>query len=91
MHQRDTLYINGNWVAPSGQGKIEVNEASTEQVIGRIPEGDGASSRLDQSRSALFGDHKHSGNGREVVRYGLHELHKYTSHQFPPSRCASPG
>ncbi|MGC1215199.1 MAG: aldehyde dehydrogenase family protein [Micromonospora sp.] len=33
------LYIGGEWVEPSGPGTIEVVDASTEEVIGRIPEG----------------------------------------------------
>lgn len=33
------LYIDGRWRAPAGTGKIEVLSASTEEVIGSIPEG----------------------------------------------------
>lgn len=40
MHQRDQLYINGRWTAPHGAGRIDVISASTEEVMGRIPEGD---------------------------------------------------
>ncbi|WP_026075656.1 aldehyde dehydrogenase family protein [Noviherbaspirillum massiliense] len=40
MHNRDTLYINGKWVSPSGRNRIDVINASTEEVMGRIPEGD---------------------------------------------------
>ena len=36
---RDRLYIGGEWVEPSGDGTIEVIDSTTEQVIGRIPEG----------------------------------------------------
>ncbi len=36
---RDRLYIGGEWVEPSGDGSIEVIDSTTEQVIGRIPEG----------------------------------------------------
>ena len=35
----DQLYIGGDWVDPSGEGAIEVTSASTEEVIGRVPEG----------------------------------------------------
>ena len=38
----DKLYINGAWVAPSGKGAIEVINSATEEVMGRIPEGDAA-------------------------------------------------
>jgi betaine-aldehyde dehydrogenase len=37
--QRETLYIDGAWVAPAGSGRIEVRSASTEEVIGSVPEG----------------------------------------------------
>ena len=36
---RDRLYIGGEWVEPSGSDTIEVIDSTTEQVIGRIPEG----------------------------------------------------
>ncbi|UOX91066.1 aldehyde dehydrogenase [Amycolatopsis sp. FBCC-B4732] len=34
----ESLYIGGKWVAPSSARTIEVVSASTEQVIGRVPE-----------------------------------------------------
>jgi aldehyde dehydrogenase (NAD+) len=37
--ERAELYIGGQWTAPSGDGTIEVINASTEEVMGRIPEG----------------------------------------------------
>ena len=36
---RDKLYIGGEWVDPAGDGTIEVVNPSTEEVVGRIPEG----------------------------------------------------
>ncbi|MBI4955378.1 MAG: aldehyde dehydrogenase family protein [Myxococcales bacterium] len=42
MHNHDKLYIDGAWVAPSGPGHIDVTSPSTEEVIGRIPEGSSA-------------------------------------------------
>jgi betaine-aldehyde dehydrogenase len=39
MHDRDRLYINGEWVPSAGTGMIDVINASTEEVLGRIPEG----------------------------------------------------
>ncbi len=33
------LYIGGEWVAPAGTGTLEVIHATTEEVMGRIPEG----------------------------------------------------
>jgi aldehyde dehydrogenase (NAD+) len=37
-HYRD-LYIGGDWCAPAGTGSIDVLSASTEEIIGSIPEG----------------------------------------------------
>ena len=42
MQNRDKLYIDGRWTASSGSRFIEVINASTEAVMGRIPEGDAA-------------------------------------------------
>lgn len=39
MQQRDKLFIHGKWVSPHGSGSIDVINASTEAVMGRIPEG----------------------------------------------------
>ncbi len=39
MLDRTMLYINGEWVAPDGKDTIDVLSASTERVIGRVPEG----------------------------------------------------
>jgi aldehyde dehydrogenase (NAD+) len=36
---RHKLYIGGGWVEPSGQGTLEVIDSTTEQVMGRVPEG----------------------------------------------------
>jgi aldehyde dehydrogenase (NAD+) len=36
---RDKLFIGGEWVEPAGDGSIEVVNPTTEEVIGRIPEG----------------------------------------------------
>ncbi len=37
--EHSQLYIDGGWVSPSGDATIEVVNASTEEVMGRIPEG----------------------------------------------------
>lgn len=39
MQVHDKLYINGQWVAPKGTGKIEVIDPSTEEVCGVVPSG----------------------------------------------------
>ena len=36
---RDKLYIGGEWVEPAGTETIDVINPTTEEVIGRIPEG----------------------------------------------------
>jgi aldehyde dehydrogenase (NAD+) len=36
---RDKLYIGGEWVAPAGTGTLEVVNPTTEEVVGRVPEG----------------------------------------------------
>jgi len=35
----DKLYVNGQWVAPAGNGTLDVINSTTEEVMGRIPEG----------------------------------------------------
>ncbi|AYC32503.1 aldehyde dehydrogenase family protein [Pseudomonas cavernae] len=40
MRKHRTLFIDGAWVAPSGQGLAEVLNPATEQVIGQVPLGD---------------------------------------------------
>jgi aldehyde dehydrogenase (NAD+) len=42
MHNFEKFYINGEWVAPSGSGTIEVIDPTTEQACGSVPSGDGA-------------------------------------------------
>ena len=39
MRVHDELYIGGKWVRPLGNGTIDVLNASTEEVMGRVPEG----------------------------------------------------
>jgi acyl-CoA reductase-like NAD-dependent aldehyde dehydrogenase len=36
---RDTFFLDGRWVAPLGSGSIDVIDSTTEEVIGRVPEG----------------------------------------------------
>ncbi len=39
MQDRDKLYIDGAWVPSTGKGSIDVVNATTEEVMGRVPEG----------------------------------------------------
>jgi aldehyde dehydrogenase (NAD+) len=52
---RDKLYINGQWVAPHGKGKITVVDPSTEGVYAEIPEGapEDANSAIHAARAAF--------------------------------------
>jgi acyl-CoA reductase-like NAD-dependent aldehyde dehydrogenase len=47
---RDRLYIGGEWVEPAGDGIIEVVDSTTEEVMGRVPEGTAAD--VDRAVSA---------------------------------------
>ena len=42
MFLRDELFIGGDWTRPAGTGRIEVVSASTEEVIGNVPDGTAA-------------------------------------------------
>jgi acyl-CoA reductase-like NAD-dependent aldehyde dehydrogenase len=35
----DKLYINGQWTEPTGKGLLDVINSTTEEVMGRVPEG----------------------------------------------------
>src|SRR5437764_5084532 len=37
--ERDRFYIGGEWTPPAGDGTIEAIDATTEEVMGRVPEG----------------------------------------------------
>ena len=39
MRVQDKFFIGGQWVAPSGGDTIEVHNAGTGEVMGRIPAG----------------------------------------------------
>jgi aldehyde dehydrogenase (NAD+) len=41
-NDRDSIYIDGQWVASSGTELIEVENPATEQIIGRVPAGTAA-------------------------------------------------
>jgi aldehyde dehydrogenase (NAD+) len=41
-NDRDSIYIDGQWVASSGSEAIEVENPATEEVIGRVPSGTAA-------------------------------------------------
>ena len=39
MTVREELYINGMWAQPAGRGMLDVINSTTEDVMGRVPEG----------------------------------------------------
>ncbi|HJL01535.1 MAG TPA: aldehyde dehydrogenase family protein [Polyangiaceae bacterium LLY-WYZ-15_(1-7)] len=39
MHERDRIYVRGEWVASEGEGRFEVIDAATEEVLGHVPAG----------------------------------------------------
>jgi aldehyde dehydrogenase (NAD+) len=57
MQTKDTLYIGGEWVAPSTSNVIEVISPTTEEVIARVPEAaEGDVDRaVEAARAALAG------------------------------------
>lgn len=50
MVVRDTIYIGGAWIPSAGTGMIDVTDPSTEETIGRIP--DGAPADVDRAVAA---------------------------------------
>ena len=42
MHARENIYIDGKWVAASGEGSIEIVNPATEQCIGSVRVGSAA-------------------------------------------------
>ncbi|HJV85186.1 MAG TPA: aldehyde dehydrogenase family protein [Noviherbaspirillum sp.] len=57
MQNRDSFYINGKWVPASGKNRIEVINASTEEVMATIPDGDenDANAAVAAARAAFDG------------------------------------
>jgi len=57
VQNHDELYIGGKWIAPSGKGSIQVINAATEEVMGRVPRGDARDldSAVDAAAAAFAG------------------------------------
>jgi aldehyde dehydrogenase (NAD+) len=57
MHSRDKFYIGGHWVAPSGKQVLEVHNAGSGEVMGKVPAGDekDAEAAIAAARAALEG------------------------------------
>ena len=50
MRDYDKIYVDGGWVPSAGSGSIEVINASTEEVMGHVP--DGAPADVDAAVAA---------------------------------------
>jgi aldehyde dehydrogenase (NAD+) len=57
IDERDRLYIDGQWVPARGPGSIEVINATTEEVMGRVPSGDASDidRAVEAARAAFAG------------------------------------
>ena len=75
MKDCKNLYIGGRWVAPSGRGTIDVLSASTEEIIGRIPEGDAtdADAAVRAARAAFDDWSRTTPAGRADFLQRIHE------------------
>jgi len=75
MQVRDQLYINGQWAAPKGNKSIDVINASTEEVMGRIPEGGEAdvNAAVAAARAAFDGWAATSAAERAAFLQKIHE------------------
>jgi betaine-aldehyde dehydrogenase len=75
MQIRDKLYINGQWAAPTGKKTIDVLSASTEGLIGRVPEGtaEDTDAAVRAARAAFEGWAAISAAERAVHLSRIHE------------------
>ncbi|MGH9184503.1 MAG: aldehyde dehydrogenase family protein, partial [Acidimicrobiales bacterium] len=56
MHVYEKIYIDGAWVEPIGTGTAEVINSSTEEVMGRVPQGNAEDvDRAAKAARAAFG------------------------------------
>jgi aldehyde dehydrogenase (NAD+) len=55
MLQKDTLFIDGRWTAAHGRASIDVHNAATGEVMGRVPAGDehDAAAAVEAARRAF--------------------------------------
>src|SRR5215203_5119134 len=57
MFEWDQLYIGGRWIEPAGAAKFDVVCPSTEELVGRVPEGTEAD--MDRAVAAARGAFDH--------------------------------
>jgi aldehyde dehydrogenase (NAD+) len=65
----DELFIGGEWIKPRGSDRISVLAASTEEVVGSVP--DGTNADVDAAVNAARGAFEASGIGRALGPEGL--------------------
>jgi acyl-CoA reductase-like NAD-dependent aldehyde dehydrogenase len=72
------FYINGQWAAPKGDKFIDVINASTEEVMGRVPEGseDDVNAAVAAARAAFDGWAATPAAERAAVLQKIHEGQK---------------
>ena len=75
MHDRDKLYINGEWISSQGKGVIGILDPATELVIGHVPEGT-AEDAVAAVTAAAAAFEQWSGTSREVRAALLTRLHQ---------------
>jgi len=75
VQKRDKVYIDGAWVAPSGTDTIDVVNATTEQVMGTIPQcaPDDADKAVKAARAAFDGWSQTSVEDRAKFLQRIHE------------------
>jgi acyl-CoA reductase-like NAD-dependent aldehyde dehydrogenase len=75
VQKRDKVYIDGAWVAPSGSDTIDVVNATTEEVMGTIPQctPDDADKAVKAARAAFDGWSQTSVEDRAKFLQRIHE------------------
>jgi len=85
MLVRDKFYIGGQWVAPSGAQTIDVHNAGTGEVMGRVPAG------TEKDIDAAAEGWTVSGDGTVRVKLAPGQLRQLDPSQHPTKRGASNG
>ncbi|HEX6418366.1 MAG TPA: aldehyde dehydrogenase [Acidimicrobiales bacterium] len=91
---KDTLYVGGEWVAPSSTDTIEVVSPTTEEVIARVPEAaEGDVDRaVEAARAALAGPYpRHSPDERAEYLVKLSQAIQARSQEIADTITAEMG
>ena len=93
MQIRDALYINGQWTKSAGGKTLDVISASTEEVIGRIPEGNAADANaaVAAARAAFDAWAATSPAERAALLQKIHEGMKARGEEIARTICAEVG